>query len=243
MLSRLALVTLGLGALAGAASAQPAADAREPGQISLVGQATLEFPPDFAAVRIGVVTKAATAAAALADNSTAVARTVALAKAAGIEPRDVATSTVGLQQAFKTVRNPIGSEQQPDGFQARNVVTVRLADTAKLGQFMQQAVEGGANRIDGVTFGLRDPGKAEREAGVAATRDALERAKVMAEAAGVTLGPIARITAPPRAERPSRPSPMMRMAASTDAHSEAVPIEAGALSVSAEVEVVWALRQ
>ncbi|MFX4717785.1 SIMPL domain-containing protein, partial [Acinetobacter baumannii] len=79
---------------------------------------------------------------------------------------------------------PSGSEQQSDGFQARNVVTVRFADTTKLGEFMQQAVEGGANRIDGVTFGLRDPGRAEREAAVAATRDALDRAKVMAEAAG-----------------------------------------------------------
>jgi hypothetical protein len=72
-------------------------------------------------------------------------------RAAGVDARDIATSAVSLAQAFKNVRTPTGGEQQPDGYQAQNVVTVRLADMAKLGEFMRQAVEGGANRIDGVS--------------------------------------------------------------------------------------------
>nr|WP_246736046.1 SIMPL domain-containing protein [Enterovirga sp. DB1703] len=239
---RLAFSTLCLAGWASAALAQPA-PGPEPGRISVIGQATIETPPDFAAVQIGVTSKAATAAAALADNSAAVARTIALAKTMGVEPRDVATSAVSLHQAFRSVRTPSGVEQQPDGYQAQNVVTVRLADMGRLGQFMQQAVEGGANRIDSVSFGLREPGKAEREAAVAATRDALARARAVAEAAGVTLGPVERITTPPRAERPGHPPyPVMRMA-TAESQAKAVPLEAGTLAVSAEVEVVWALRQ
>ena len=244
MSRRLALAALAIAGLSGAASAQAAEQTREPGRISVVGQATLEVAPDFAAVQIGIVSKAPTAPAALADNSAAVARTIALAKGMGVEPREIATSAVTLSQAFKMVRNAGGGEQQPDGYQAQNLVTVRLADMAKLGEFMQGAVQGGANRIDGVSFGLKEPGRAEREAGAAATRDAVERAKAIAEAAGVALGPIERITTPARADRTAVPPPFpaLRMAAA-DSRAKAVPIEAGTITVTADVEVVWALRQ
>jgi uncharacterized protein YggE len=238
---RLALLAFCLGGLATAVSAQPAADAREPGRISVVGEATIEVPPDFAAVQIGVTSRAATAAAALADNSAAVARTIALAKNSGVEARDIATSAVSLAQAFKNVRTPTGGEQQPDGYQVQNVVTVRLADMGKLGEFMRQAVEGGANRIDGVSFGLREPGKVEREAGAAATRDAIERGRAVAEAAGVALGPIERIASPPRIDRPAPSGPAMRLAAS-ESRGRSVPLEAGTLTFSAQVEVVWVLK-
>jgi uncharacterized protein YggE len=71
----------------------------------------------------------------------------------------------------------------------------------------------------------------------------VERAKTIAEAAGVALGPIERITTPPRAERPVPPPyPVMRMAAS-EGRAKSVPIEAGTITVTADVEVVWALRQ
>jgi len=239
---RLVLAVVTAAALSGTALSQAAGEERQPGRISVVGQATLEVAPDFAAVQIGIVSKAATAAAALADNSAAVARTIALAKAMGVEPREIATSAVNLSQAFKTIRTPTGGEQQPDGYQAQNIVTVRLSDMAKLGEFMQGAVGGGANRIDGVSFGLREPGRAEREAGAAAARDAVERAKAVAEAAGVALGPIRRITTPPRNERPVAPYQAMRMAA-PDSRAKSVPLEAGTISVSADVEIDWALRQ
>lgn len=225
------------------AAAQPApTDMRETGRISVVGHATLELPPDYAAVQVGVVSKAATASAALADNSAAVGRTIALAKALGVEAREIGTSAVSLQQAFKTVRNPSGGEQQPDGYQAQNIVTVRLGEMGKLGEFMRQAVDGGANRIDGVSFGLKEPGRAEREAQSAATRDAIERARVVAEAAGIGLGPIERISVPARLERTFAPAPAMRMAAA-EGRSRAVPIEAGTITISADVEIVWALKQ
>ena len=238
---RLAFAALCLVSLGGAAAAQ-VPGAREPGRISVVGHAAVETPPDFASVQIGVVSKAAGAAAALADNSAAVAKVVALAKVIGVEAREIATSAVSLGQAFKTVRTPNGGEQQPDGYQAQNVVTVRLADMGKLGEFMRGAVEGGANRIDGVSFGLKDAGRAEREAGAAATRDAVERARIVAEAAGVALGPIERIAAPPRVERPAVPFAAMRMPAPVSP-GRAVPIEAGTLTFSADVEVVWSIKQ
>jgi hypothetical protein len=108
---------------------------------------------------------------------------------------------------------------------------------------MRQAVESGANRIDGVSFGLKEPSRAERDAAAAATRNAIERAKAVAEAAGIALGSIERIAVPPRPEKPVTPFPGMRMAAAESRAAKAVPLEAGTITVSADVEVVWALKQ
>jgi uncharacterized protein YggE len=225
------------------AAAQPAGPAPSgTPRLTVVGRAAIDLPPDFATVQIGVAARGATASVALSDNSNAVARTIAIAKAMGVEPPDVATSAVSLSPAVKTVRGPGGGlDQQPDGYQASNVVTVRLADMARLGEFLRQAVESGANRIDGVSFGLRAPDVAERQAGAAATRDAMARAAAVAGAAGVVLGPLESIAIPPRGDGPSAPMATMRLSASAPAR--AVPIEAGTITVSSEVEIVWALRQ
>lgn len=247
MIARLGRPAALLCLMLGPASAQTPAQAPTPlpieeGRITVLGHATVEVVPDFAAVRIGVSTKAAAAAAALAENSTSVARTIALARGLGIETRDIGTGTISLAQAFRTVRGPAGSEQQPDGYAAQNVVTVKFADLGKLGEFLRGAVDGGANRIDGISFGLNDPGQADREANAAATRDALERAKTIAEVAGVGLGMIEHIAAPPRAEGPVPMARELRAMAAPAPRGRAVPVEAGTLSVSADVEIVWRLK-
>ncbi len=130
-------------------------------------------PPDFASISIGVANKAATAAAALDLTSAAAAKIVAAARTFGIEARDLQTSYVSLQPAFRNVRDPNGqAEPRPDGYQASNSVTVRVRDLGRLGEFLRNVVDGGANRIGGVEFELAEPGRLEREATGAAVRDA-----------------------------------------------------------------------
>ena len=218
-----------------------AAQDSTPGRITVIGHATIEAAPDFATVLIGVTTRAPTAAAALGQNSAAASRVIALAKREGVPAEDLGTGAVSLAQAFRNVRGPNGSDQQPDGYQANNTVTLRLADLAKLGEVVRQAVdEGGANRIDGISFGLKDAAVREREAAAAATREAQDRARAIVEAAGAKLGEVELIASPPRGERSIVPMRELRMAAApAPAPARAVPIEAGTVSVSADVEITW----
>lgn len=241
-----AIVTLALlsGGAALAQDVAPPTARVAPGRITVIGRATLDLPPDRAAVSISVVTRGATPAAALDANSAAARKIVDGARALGVEGRDVATTAVNLSQAYKTVRDPVsGSSQQPDGFEASNSVRVRLADLGKLGQLIRATLDGGANRIGGVSFELADPAAAERDADAAATRDALARADAIAKAAGVALGPITRIGPPGRVERsdafPPTPAPM-RLAKAMG--GQAVPLEADTVSVAAEIEIEWALK-
>ena len=64
---------------------------------------------------------------------------------------------------------------------------------SKLGLLLDKAITLGANSISGPTFALDDPTAQEDAAFQAATRDALRQGKLLADAAGVALGPIVRI--------------------------------------------------
>ena len=231
-----ALAALGFAAIPVAAQ-DPALPAP---QIVVIGSATIDRPPDNATVAIGVTARGATAAAAIDETAAAAAKVAEAARGFGIPARDIQTSYVSLQPAFRNLRAPAGGfQQQPDGYQATNSVTVRLRDLAKLGEFMRRGVGEGANRIGDLTFGLADRIDAEREASTAAMVHAREQAQALAAAAGVKLGriqeirPVSRSGGPVRARR----STPIRTA------TVDVPVEPGSLEVTAEVEVTWLIEQ
>ena len=144
-------------------------------------------------------------------------------------------------RAFRDVRGPNGrSEQIPDGYQASNTVNIRVRDLGRLGEFLRSVVDGGANRIGGMDFELSDPGKLQRAATAAAVKDAREQAEIIAVAAGVKLGGIEEIRYG-ASERPAE-SRALRMRAPA-APRPPVPVEAGSLDVSSEVQVVFAIEQ
>lgn len=212
-------------------------DGRAPPTMSVVGRATLEAPPDFASVSIGVTNRAPTTAAAIDATSAASAKIAASARAFGIAPRDVQTSYVSLQPTYRNVRDPSGTfEQRPDGYTASNAVVVRVRDLAKLGEFLRNVVDGGANQIGGVSFELADPRKLEGEALAAAVKDARRQAEIIAEAAGVKITRIDSIQVGGQYHPTARPAPQPMRAAKA-----AVPIEPGSLDVSAEVRVTFSI--
>jgi len=208
-------------------------------QISVVGRAAEARAPDFAEVTVGIEARGATAAAALDAASKAVAGVSAQARALGVPPADVGTAAVTLQTATRSVTRPGGaSAEEPDGYRASNLVSVRLSDMGRLGDLLRQALDAGANRIDGVSFGLRDPDRTESTLQTAAARDARTRAEAMAEAVGAKLGPLCALSTAGAA-----PTPMMARAlpAPMAAKGRRVPIEAGTIEMSAEVSATFAV--
>lgn len=216
----------------GPAAAQGPAGPGE-GRISVVGRAQAQVPPDFAAVEIGVETKGATPAAALDGSSATAAALLALAAAFGLGEADIGTTAVTLQPATRPVRQSDGTvAEKPDGYRAANIVRIRLADMARLGELMRRALDAGANRIEGVGFGLRDPEAAQAAMQAAAMRDARAQAARLAEAAGVSLGPVASIQSLPRGG-----TPLAMAAAPMRARrgGPPVPLAAGSIETGAEV--------
>jgi len=212
------------------------------GRIHVVGRARAETAPDFASVELGVETKGATPAAALDAASAAAKGLIALAETFKVPEADIGTTAVTLQPVTRSVRQPDGTvTERADGYRAANTVRLRLADMARLGDLMRRALETGANRIDGVSFGLRDPDAAESAVRVAAMKDATAQATRLAEAAGITLGRVVAIRAPAAGGATGYPPMPAPMALRAKAGRAPVPLVAGTIETSAEVSATFAI--
>jgi uncharacterized protein YggE len=147
--------------------------------------------PDLATIRAGVVTQAATAAAALGDNAQRMERVLDALKAAGVATRDIATATVQLSPQYR-----YGENQPPviTGYQATNTVSIRFRDIAKSGTILDALVKQGANQIDGPNLSLDNPDAALNEARTDAVERARARAELYARAAGLSVARIVSIS-------------------------------------------------
>ncbi len=205
------------------------------GRITVIGQGSVQTVPDMATISLGVTTEAKTAADALAANTEATASVLDRVAAAGVEPRDVQTS--GLSLSPNWAQNNSDGTSTIVGFIASNQVTVRIRDLQGLGSILDDVVRNGANTFNGLVFGLQNPDPVMDEARNKAVADALRKAELYAEAAGVMLGAIAELSE----SGGGTPEPMFRReSAMLDA---AVPVAEGEVSVAATVTVVFEIAE
>jgi uncharacterized protein YggE len=109
-----------------------------------------------------------------------------------------------------------------------------MRDLAKLGDLIDKVTVAGANRIEGIGFIVSNQESLLEEARRKAVADAKDKANLYARAAGFTLGKVMSLT------EESVPSPRP-MVARAMAASAPVPVEAGEMTLSVRVRVVWSL--
>ena len=74
------------------------------------------------------------------------------------------------------------------GFNVSNMLSVTIRNLDRVGQILQATIDAGANNVHGLTFSIEDPTPLKQQARKLAMEDALARAEVMAETAGVKVG-------------------------------------------------------
>ena len=207
-------------------------------RISVTGEGEAVGQPDMATINLGVTTQAETAAAAMTQNSEQQAAVIAALTGSGVEERDIQTSGLNLTPMLDYSRE--GQPPQVTGYQAQNIVTVRVRDLEGLGGTLDSLVTAGANEINGITFGRDNSDEMQDEARRDAVADAQHRAEVIAEAAGLTLGPV--LTLRDVVYSQGGPEPMMMRQAMDAGSAKAVPVQGGELTTMAQVEMQFALR-
>jgi uncharacterized protein YggE len=204
-------------------------------RVVVAGDSTVRARPDTANVTVAVVTQAQTALAAQQENarrSEAVVRAVKAAAGAGAE---VETSGYSLQPQYTYRQN-----EQPliQSYQARNGVNVTLSDLTKVGAVIDAATAAGANNVDSLSFTLRQDRPARDQSLAEATREAMRKAQVIAQALG---GRVTRIVEVQEATDQPRPIPIyaetMRMKSAT-AEATQTPVEIGTLDIRSHVQLV-----
>ncbi|CAN5387850.1 hypothetical protein BH10PSE1_BH10PSE1_15340 [soil metagenome] len=206
--------------------------------LNLSATGEVKVAPDMATINFGVVTEAPTAQAAMAQNATRMTEVAAAMRRAGLAERDIQTSGLNLQAQYDYAEN-----QPPKlrGYQATNRVTVNIQDLTKVGTTADAVVAAGVNQIDGISFGLKNPKAAEDEARRMAVTALQSKARLYAEALGVTLGGIRSLNEG-GGYTPPQPMPMMFARASM-AGADSTPVSAGELSVKIDITGVYDLNE
>lgn len=203
--------------------------------MTVVGEGIAAGHPDMALVSVGVVTHATRADRAMAENSKAMNEVIAAVKEDGIESKDLQTSQLSLRPQYSQPTRGSGEARKLVGYEAGNTLAIRVRDLDQLGALLDRLVTVGANQIRGIEFTMAEPDPLRDAARTAAMKDALRRAEILAEAAGVRIVRLFSVTE--NMQEPPRPM-VMRMTAEAAARPD-VPIEAGEQEFRGRVTAVF----
>ncbi len=203
-----------------------------PTRVSVTGDAKVQAQPDTAIITIAVVTQNASASEAQAENASRSDAVIRAVRAAAGANAEVQTSGYSLQPQYVYKQN---ESPTISGYMARNSVVVTMSDLPRVGAVIDAATRAGANNIDNLAFTLRKDRAARDRALTDATREAMSKAQLIAQALG---GRVVRIVEVQESGT-ARPPILYKQEARTLAAQDAsTPIEVGALDITAQVQLV-----
>ena len=207
-----------------------------PGNAIVVnGTGRISVAPDIALLTLGVESQAATLAEATADAARRMSAVVARIKALGVPDADITTVAYSVDPRMAPIDPARRDPPRLVGYQVTNLAQVTVRKPADAGSILDGAVAAGANAVRGIRFTLADSSAAQAEARKQAVADALAKARQLATAGGVTLGPVLTI------RESGGPAPVPMRAMSFGAVS--TPIEPGQLDVTVTIELRQAIQR
>jgi uncharacterized protein YggE len=161
--------------------AAPAAVPDRTAEVSANGTARVYRKPEYLDVIVGVETIADTAGAANTDCSKRMDDVLKAIKALSLQGAEYQTGAVDLTPRYD--QHPYNEPVTPRivAYSAVNTVRIRTADLKSAPSIIDAALKSGANRIDGVGFGIKQVLEPREEALRMATKAAQRKARVMAE--------------------------------------------------------------
>lgn len=217
--------------LLGAGPAMADDDSSMPRTLSVSGSGTVAATPDLVSITVGVTTTAPGAREALTANNAKTAGVFEFLRASGVGPADMQSTNISVSPQFRPRRNNEPVQPEIIGYTVRNNVHITVRDLSGFGVVLDGVVEAGANQVQGISFDVAERDDLEMKATANAVRDALAKARNIANAAGIELGDILTINT-----GGVGPAPRQFLAR---AAAEGVPVAAGELTVRAQVSVVF----
>jgi len=202
--------------------------------ISTSGTGRVTVQPDRAVISLGVTTQAEEAAAAMDQNSEQMQAVVDALVAAGIPEEDIQTRILNLNPRYDQPQPPDQTSGQLIGYEASNLVEVRLEDVGTIGSVIDAAVQAGANQIQSMRWEVSDQVDVLDQAREAAWQDALHKAEQLAGLAGGELGQVVTLN--------ESSGPIIPFYADVAREAAlAIPIQPGTQDVEITIQVTWQL--
>lgn len=197
--------------------------------IRATGEGITSVVPDQAGISVTIETRSAGAQEASQGNAAKVEAVLSRLRSILGQRAEIQTTGISLSPVQTFPRD--GAPPQTVGYLASNTLRVTMNELSGAGRVIDAAVEAGATRVGGVTFGLRDPEPARAQA----LKLAAQRAKMQVEA--IASGLNVRVGAVVRAEESAQVFgvPADRFGAAAGAPSATTPVEGGLVEIRANV--------
>lgn len=230
VLAALALISL----QATGASAQQVVDAGRGIEVSGVGQ--VNAAPDEATIFFAVESFAATSDEAARQNANTMEQVIAALVAAGTPREEIETRNFSVYPEYDHDRD--GDSPRIRGYRVSNQVMMKTRELDRVGALIDNALGAGANRMDGINFGLQDSSAAEQQALRQAVQQARAVAQTLADELGVPLGPVIKASTSSYA---APPMPYMARGMVMESAAVDTPIQPSQQTVRAQVQLVFAI--
>lgn len=206
--------------------------ADEPRSIAVQGRGVVTAAPDIAEIAVAVTARATAPGEATREVARRMRAVLDALDTAGIAEADRQTRHIALQPMQR--RDEPGQVLRVVGYAARQNLAITVRDLPDLGHVLDALVTAGADEIGGISFESSERAALLDIARREAVADAHRTADLLAEAAGATLGPVQSL-----ALSGDYGAPHLAMRAMAD---EAMPVAPGEITITAEVQAVFAIE-
>lgn len=199
--------------------------------VSVMGEARMELPADYARISLSARAEASEAAAALEEVSSKMSEVISYLKKQKVV-EDVSTDFVNL--------SPVGSypEKTARNFRAVQQLSFKLNDLSQYDRLMADLLDLGVNGVSGVSFHSNQTEKAEQELMTRAVLDARKKATILAAGLGQRLGEAVYISD----HQEQGPQPQAMLMESKSSFNSGPSIAPGELELTMAVKVRFILN-
>lgn len=152
-------------------------------EITVNGLGEIQIPADIAFVSLGVSAQDHDVLQAQKKANETIAAVRAALIADGIAEQDINTDFINIYAMYDYSS---GTEQLA-AYNANSTLAIRVTDIERVGEVIDLAFAAGANTLNGISFSATDTSEAKNAAMRAAVEDAMAKAEVLADAAGLEI--------------------------------------------------------
>jgi hypothetical protein len=156
--------------------------------IQVSGETTLNLEPNKAEVILGVETQEVTALDSQQKNAEVMEKIMNALRANGVRDEDIKTYNYNVYP-IRQWNSKSPDYQEVIAYRTTNTVKIKTTDMDNIGKIIDAAAAVGANRFQGVNFGLTEDmeSKYRNEALKAASENAHEKAEAIADGLGIDI--------------------------------------------------------
>ena len=212
---------------------------QESRKIHVTGNGSVVGEPDIATLNLGVSVEKKTVAEAREAAAVAMTAVIDALKARGIAENDIQTERFSIYPQYDYTENG----RVLRGYSVNNTVSAKVRELENLSGIIDAAAEAGGDIVvvNAIQFMIEDTTPLQTQARGLAVKDAEAKAQTLADASGVTLGKPITITETSHAASP--PIAFAKEAAfAEDSALSSTPIEAGELTVTVNITIVYEIE-